>query len=571
MEAEQLLAGGPGRVRELTGGERLQSVLRLWPWFPLLLLAVYGGLLLFDLPAIVRATYSDADAASGQVIGELLHAGHGDVNLGQLAWYSTLIFELGTRWLPAHRLIWELAPFAMALASALLIAGSVRVVAGRWAGAIALAVLVCASPELLHVLSSLNDHSPSWFSLALLGGWIVFLEHSRRRLHWLALALAAGVIGLVLGMNAASDELLMVSALPALVAAPLVALARSPGQQTRRAMLWALVTAAALIAADVITGAVMHGEFHQVGQPTFAAPGSVLGNLALWIEGVGTLGSGTFYGSTIGFTSLLGLTGALVVWVGLAISLYWVWRTARNWLGLGTALSSGTTARLADVTPSAWAGDGDGLAAVESATRMAFVTFWGSVLVILSLAFILGSNPVDLNSARYLPGVYYSVVALVTTLVMGRGLSARVLLTVAASVVCLAGVDGLARNVIVNNASSYTTRAQAQTIAHIAHEYGLERGYGPYWDSADITWQSNYAAKVFPVSVPCGGDAASACIYPLHTVAAWYRPEPGTKSFFITDPGQKVPWGFGKPVASFTVGSLTMWVFNDDIAAKLLP
>lgn len=102
---------------------------------------------------LVASVYRDADAASAPVIGELFGASpHSHVLLGQMAWFSTLIFELATRSLPLHRQIWEVAPYAMALASAALVAWGSWRVAGRWAAAISGTLMICAAPHALHLL-----------------------------------------------------------------------------------------------------------------------------------------------------------------------------------------------------------------------------------------------------------------------------------------------------------------------------------------------------------------------------------------------------------------------------------
>jgi hypothetical protein len=83
--------------------------------------------------------------------------------LGNLPWYSTLIFELATRGLPLHRQLWEERLRTMALASVVLIADSL----GAWcrvAASIAGARL-CSSAPLLSLLFVLDDHS-TWFTIA---------------------------------------------------------------------------------------------------------------------------------------------------------------------------------------------------------------------------------------------------------------------------------------------------------------------------------------------------------------------------------------------------------------------
>src|ERR1700728_1210185 len=115
------------RVRALT------ILRRCWPWTPALAAIVYLLLLATQFTKVIAATYLNADAASAPVIGTLAGHASGQIVLGDLPWYSTLLFELATRGLPLHRQLWEAAPYAMALVSIALIAGALWRVSGRWA------------------------------------------------------------------------------------------------------------------------------------------------------------------------------------------------------------------------------------------------------------------------------------------------------------------------------------------------------------------------------------------------------------------------------------------------------
>jgi hypothetical protein len=73
----------------------LRRLLGLWPWLPLPFAGAYLVLLLVKFNQIVEATYLNSDAASAPVIGELFGGSpaHRQVFLGQLDWFSTLLFE----------------------------------------------------------------------------------------------------------------------------------------------------------------------------------------------------------------------------------------------------------------------------------------------------------------------------------------------------------------------------------------------------------------------------------------------------------------------------------------------
>ena len=120
----------PGTSRERRAGatvEMARGVLGGWRWAALALGVLYLVLLAASLGAVIATTNLDADAVSAPVIGELFGSAgpHASVVLGTFGWYSTLLFELATKWLPAHREVWEVGPFVMAVGGAALVAVSV--------------------------------------------------------------------------------------------------------------------------------------------------------------------------------------------------------------------------------------------------------------------------------------------------------------------------------------------------------------------------------------------------------------------------------------------------------------
>ncbi len=141
-----------------------------------------------------------------------LGAQRAHVVLGEVGWYSSLIFELATEWLPLHRDIWEGAGLGMLLIAAGLIGWAVweLVGAGPLPSASRCPVYL---PPTLHWLVALDAHGPAWFTLAILGALLVRLQRNADtfapRLD-LALILVAGLIA---GLNAASDRLVLVRGL----------------------------------------------------------------------------------------------------------------------------------------------------------------------------------------------------------------------------------------------------------------------------------------------------------------------------------------------------------------------
>ena len=528
---------------------------RLWWYAPLLFAVAYLVTLAGQFNQLLASTYLNADTASAPVIGQLFGAGGGHplVILGHLGWYSTLLFELATRWLPLHRQIWELAPYAMALCSAALLGWGAWRVAGRWAAAIAAAIVICAGPATLPLLLALNDHAPTWFTLTLLGAFVVLLEQRADTLAGAWLGALMVVVGVVLGANAASDVLLSIAgAAPFLLAAGGTWMLH-PSRRTARAGAFALATCVIAIASSVLVHALMHHE--NVISATDANTKLLVGaeavgnNFKLWWQSIAVLGNGNFFGQTVGFSTVLAFVCA-------ALSIAAVFFAARTTRG---ELTKALAARRSRMHPQER----------EQSVRLAWCIFWGSSLVLLSVAFIFSAIPEDLQSSRYLVGVTYAAAALVP-LLGNRGALTRTVVTAGVTIYAFTGWLALAQQRIVPPASP--SDRLAGEVAKIAREEHLSIGYGGYWDAAPITWATHFGVKVYPVD-DCDGNQ-HLCASELHLITSWYTPRPGMKTFLLADPAYPtVPSAptpdLGKPIAIHQFGSVTMYVYPYDIAARL--
>jgi hypothetical protein len=533
--------------------DRIVAAGRLCWWAPLACAAAYLITLAVEFNELLATSYLNADSASAPVIGELFGArsAHATVILGHLGWFSTLLFELGTRWLPLHRQIWEAAPYAMAIASALLVGWGASRVAGRWAGAIAAAIMICASPSSLSLLMVLNDHAPTWFTLALLGAFVVVLEQRADALSTASLVATAILVGIVLGANAASDVLLTIAgAAPFLLAVGCTWLLY-PSRGTARAAGLALASGLAAIASGVLVRSFMHHEsVVSTSDPKtkLLAAGEAVGtNFKLWWQSLMVLGNGDFFGLTIGFSSVLAVAcGALSI---LAVAL-----AAR--VGRGELVRALAAGRREPPDPA-------------RSARLAWCIFWASSLVLLSAAFILSAIPEDLESSRYLLGALYAGAALVP-LMGARGLLPRVAVTAGATLYAFTGWLALAQQRIVPPATPSDQLAGA--VASIARQEHLSYGYAGYWDAAPLTWASHLRVKVFPVD-DCDGNQ-HLCAFELHQITSWYSPRRATRTFLLSDPAYPaVPSAptpdLGTPVAIHQIGTVTMYVYSYDIAAHL--
>jgi hypothetical protein len=552
---------------------RASRIVGLLTWSPLVLGGAYLLVVAIQFNQLIVNTYLDADAASAPVIGQLFGGApaHREVVLGQMAWFSTLMFELATRWLPLHRQIWEAAPYAMALASVALVAWGLWRIAGRWAAMIGGVLMLCAAPHTLLLLFSLNDHSPTWLSLALLAGLLVLLERRGADLAVLPTVLAVVVVGAIVGANMASDTLLIGAGVVPVLLAASSAWALRPGRASRRAWWLILGTIAVAGVCDALTGALMSHE--NVTIPAgithtgLAAGEAVASNFKLWWQSIAVLGNGNFFGQSLGFTSLLQVACGTLSIAAVAVLVPRI-----SWHELARAIQrrwGATPDEGRQVASESEDGGINGTTDV-AATRVAWCAFWGSSAVLLSVGFILSSTPVDINSDRYLVGLVYAAVALVP-LLAGRSALRQAAITACTVVFAFTGLVQLVQGQATANTSNFPTDRVSAEVAQIARREHATIGYAGYWDAAPITWATHFGVKVYPVA-PCG---VQLCRFGLHYITSWYTPRPGQRSFLISDPTQpgstlSVP-SLGRPIAVYHVEQLTMSVYPYDIASHVGP
>jgi len=406
-------------------------------------------------------------------------------------------------------------------------------------------------PEHVDAALALNDHAPTWFTLALLGAFVVLLEQRADILASVWLGTLAFVVGVLLGANAASDVLLSIAgAVPFLLAAGGTWVLH-PNRRTARAASFGLASALVAIASSVLVHALMHHE--NVISATDANTKLLVGaeavgtNFKLWWESIAVLGNGDFFGQTLGFSTALAFACAIITIVGVVLAV----RTTRGELAQALAARRGRPQGR------------------EQSVRLAWCLFWGSSAVLLSAAFIFSGIPENLQSSRYLVGVIYAAAALVP-LLAGRGPLTRAAVMAGVTLYAFTGWLALAQQRIGPPASP--TDRLAGAVAKIARQEHLSVGYAGYWDAAPITWATHLRVKVFPVD-DCDGNQ-HLCASELHLITSWYSPRPGAKTFLLTDPAYPaVPSAptpdLGKPIAVHQIGSVTMYVYPYDIAARL--
>jgi hypothetical protein len=566
----------------LRGGFRRFADLADWRVVvPLVFGLAYLVAVLAQFTQIVAVTYLNGDAASAPVIGELFGGSpaHREVVLGKMAWFSTLLFELATRWLPLHRQIWETTPYVLALLSAGLLAWGVWQLAGRWAATITGVVALTASPATLSWLFSLNDHSPDWFCNALLASLLVLIGGSETRGGSRPLIAVALAIGVIVGVNLASDPLLAVGGVLPFLLAAMVTWGRRSGRPRTQGLLLAGGSLAAMVSVDALTRLLMQHEI-VVGSSvqnngTLAGTEQITNNFRFWWQSIAVLGDGNFFGQTSSFTSVLELIcAALSIAVVVVIAPRIAWREVSRAFGRG-ALGDHTQdpSSRAQVANTSGA---PGLArnakppkcVIGDDRRVAWCAFWGLSLVFLSLAFVVSSVPVEIYDDRYLVGLIYAAAALLP-LWATHSVRRQAAVVAGTSVFAFTGILGLLEGHATENTAHWPAGHLDGQVMAIARREHLQIGYAGYWDAATITWGTHLAVKIFPLAT-CGNQY---CLFYEHYISSWYTPRPGIRTFLLSDSAVALATPYlsalGKPSAVYSIGQLTMYVFPYDIAGRV--
>jgi hypothetical protein len=504
-------------------------------WAPLGVAGIYLVVLAVHFRDLIAHTFRNADIVSGPVIGELLSqapAGR-DVTLGNFGWYTTLWFELATKWIPFHRQLWEIFPYAFALFGIACVGWATWRVAGQWAAAIAVTALFCASPLLLDNFLGGTVHGMSWWHIALLDATLVWL--ASRPPAGAARWVVAVVVGIVSAAGAASDPLVAIGGVAPAALAAAFAYWRTPGPQARAfALPVAAIVAIAAVGGRLLVTVMKHDGFNlrDLGL-TLSPADAVVPHIRLLVEGLTDFGNGDFYGRAIGLRGVVALACAALVLLAIGISA----RHAREAL------------RRADL----------------DRPLIVHVAFWAASAVLLVGSFVLTTAPTDPATARYAIPVLYGTAALLPLALVRH----RVLVALAVSAFGLVSVAGLLRKDYAD--APFAGPDTAAALEKVVAREHLQRGYAGYWDAANLMWASHMKVRVYPVySCP----APKVCRMYLHRISSWYTPHPGTRSFLLVDPAQPILAGpdpaFGKPVRTLTLpGNVQMLIYSGDIAAAI--
>jgi hypothetical protein len=423
---------------------------RAWPWLPVGVAVVYVLLLLANAKGLVQAIYLSADVVSAPMIAELSDQAPpgSEVVLGNFPWYEAFWFETLTRWVPAHRQVWQVAPYVFSLAGLACVAWSTWRVAGRWAGAMVAVALGCASAGLLLYQFAWSIHAAVLFHAPLLGAFLVLCASRGGSIGRPAVHVAVAVaLTLFTALGVATDRLLLVAGVVPLALAGLGALWLVRGPVGRRLAITACGVALGSVLLAVPIGAIAReAGIRATDFPiTFASFDRLGPNVRLFFESLAYLAGGDFSGKEPSFDSVVQLLCAAAV----AIGAVWAARYARRFVADGTT----------------------------DAVRAAHVLFWTAAGALTTLTFVLSSLPVDKFSSRYVIVALYAIAALLAVAVASSTGWRRVAVVAAVTLIAVSGVASLARQDLQDNPAGYPTGVLSGQIADLVVEEGLDHGY----------------------------------------------------------------------------------------------
>lgn len=257
-------------------------------------------------------------------------------------------------------------------------------------------LLLCASPDLLNWLLPLTVHAPVWFCVAVLGAVIVLIAQRGDAVRPVTLVLAGLISGALVGVNGASDKLLVVSGLiPFILASGLLLISASvPRRSVVVASGTTLVTAVVFwILTDALARRLNIVAAVGSQYSMFAGGDQVSHNVSLWWQSIATLANGNFFGDAFGFTSGVYFAAGLLT-IGAVLLL-----PAIGWKRLKPALGTRDFQ--------------------DARGQLAFTMYWCSSAVLLTLSFWVSAAPADIFASRYLVGLLYAGAAVLPATAAG--------------------------------------------------------------------------------------------------------------------------------------------------------
>ena len=541
---------------------------RAWLWWtPCVLGGLYALTILVHLHAIVYAVGLSSDSDIDAVLAHMsIHMPAGSqLTTGDFPHYETMAFALLTRSLPFYRQLWELAPVIFAAIGLGAVVWSVWRAFGRWPAVLVASVLTCFSgggvatvaAGGLATVFAFDAHANSVITAAVCGAGLVWILPRIGALPVWKIPAAAAALGVLGGLPLAGDDLYLAWGLgPTLVVIALAAW-RGPQNVAARVLAFGVLAVAvtgltSLCFAAAMRHAGVHGftqSYHALVR--FTTPGGLVTNFETMLWALPSLTASSFFGKTLTPRSELELLNASLVFAALfAVA----WSVRKQ--------VAGSLPRV-----------GDGGQPISG--RFIHTAFWTTTLGLGLLIFLIGSPAPWTTDGRYLLGPYVAVAALLPLLVE-RGLGWKLIVTAAASLFVFSTLYQFPIDLREMRAG-YQSASVANAVAAYAKHERVAVGYGNYWNSIDLIWNSDFKVDIYPVqnceyALSRKNPPYQLCTFTGISISDWNKPRSGVRSMLVVNPtaaGVQKRWAaLGTPIASTRIGGLILYVYPYDIAAK---
>ncbi|WP_249010199.1 hypothetical protein [Conexibacter sp. DBS9H8] len=531
-------------------------------WLLLGVGVLYGILLVVHLHEILAVTYANSDVAIVPVVAHRIDVGAplGSVVIGNRPLYEEILGATVVGWLPDHRELWRLIPVAWLALDLALLGWAAAVGFGRRSALLLVVAVACLGQMGRQYFFSWDFHDLPQLHAILLMAALVYA--ARRDAPWREPRLVLGAIGLGLlsALPEASDPLFLISGLaPFLGAAVILAIAR-PGRASAELLgLAAAVCGLALLGAHFLTVVMAAHGFVHSPFPLTLTPMNELGHDAgLVLQGLTNIAGGDFLGIAPDGHGLLTLVRGGLILAGLVAALLTV-------LAHTVALLRGRGPR--------------------AAPALAYLAFWALALLLGLGAYLLSNVAVDYLSGRYLLAPYLAIPALLVTAAPDRAALRRRALSVGVGAFAAAGALALPATAGALPGLAPGPSAARRLAAYAAREH-VQIGFGSYWTSVALTWETRFRLSLGAVG-PCPvGTATGLCPWGI-ALSAWYRPRSQVRSLLIVDPtvpntGGISPAGtswmtsltatdLGPPLTHARIAGMEVYVYGYDIASRFPP
>jgi hypothetical protein len=489
---------------------------------------------------------------------ELVSTGMGGhMFLGTYGMYVQLWFGMLTARLPLHHQLWLIAPKAVYVGAAALVGWSVTQLANRRAGVLAVVLACACSPFALGTFMAPAVHNTTYPGIALLGAYLLWLTKGAARQRAIAIAVPL-LVSIVIGVSFASDDLLVPTGILPFFLTAVLALTRRD-RQSKRVALTAIATVLAAVPIAWLTSTIMAslGYGTEVQSLTLTPLSLLHTHFNLLIFGLKLLFNG-YLGVLAPGVMHTPLGFACDVFASLALLAMFVY-------GARAALELVCSGRQEEHRE-------DGPRSLVRLRVNLHVIFWSCSAAMACGAYLL-SDYYDSDHRAFYASTLLAVGAIVPLFAVAAS-RLRWLVPIGASIFITASLIGLVLE--YNVVRFYTVLPGYQPeIERLAESNHVTVGYASYGGATSLTFNSHKRLIVRPVA-PCpGAIEVNICRGGHFTMDSWYVPR-ARHSFVLVEPNFTPvgnltvrPTGLGRPLASYQVGPIEMYVYPYDVASRI--